>query len=235
MDENGEYREKPVWRTVLSIVLAIFALIRLGVTCNKMDSRQSRTTEPIEFSMPAERFSDQRPLPPEHAPKAWNSLLYKRYKYLDSLDQTRLRNFYIVKVTKDSIFALDIKSQFKIDKGCFFQNTHDDSLKFAFKTKKKLNVFVHDFESSTAVDKSFKKLKAGSGIKNFREFIKLSPTTKLVTYNIAKEGIKFNGIAYVYEQNNYQMFIEFESSALSQPKLNKEALTYVAAHIKLSR
>jgi len=235
MNEDEEYRERPVWRTVLSIVIAIFAVIRLFATCNKMDSRQAKATEPIEFSMPQQQFSDQLPLPPAHAPKAWNSLLYKRYKYLDSLDQTRLRDFYIVKVTKDSLVALDIKSQLKIEKGCFFQNTHDDSLKFAFKTKKNLNVFVHDFESSTAVDKSFKKLKAGSGIKNFKEFIKLSSTTKLVTYNIAKEGIKFNGIAYVYEQNNYQMFVEFESSILPQMKLNREALTYIAAHIKTSR
>ena len=232
MEENEEYRERPVWRTVLSIVIAIIAVVRLFATCNQMESRQTRILDANQLNIPEQTFSDQRSLTSRQTPKIWNDLLYKRYKYLDSLDQTRLKDFYIIKLAKDSLVSLDIESQLKIEKGCFFQNTHDDTLKFAFKTPKNLNVFVHDFESTVAVDKSFKKLKAGSGINNFKEFIKLSPTTKLLTYNITKRDIKFNGIAYAFEKNNYQMFIEFESSTWPQKKLNKEALTYVVNHIK---
>jgi len=235
MEENEEYKARPVWRTVLSIVIAIIAVVRLFATCNQMESRKNKTLDVNELNIPEQQFLDQRPLASSQTPKAWNDLLYKRYKYLDSLDQTRLKDFYIIKLAKDSLVSLDIKSRLKIEKGCFFQNTHDDTLKFAFKTPKNLNVFVHDFESSIAVDKSFKKLKAGSEIKNFKEFIKLSPTTKLVTYNITKRRIRFNGIAYVFEKNNYQMYVEFESSTWSQKKLNQEALTYVVDHIKVSK
>jgi hypothetical protein len=235
MEENEEYRERPVWRTVLSIVLAIIAVVRLFATCNQTNSNQNKILDASQFNTSEQQFLDQKPLTSTLAPNIWNDLLYKRYKYLDSLDQTRLKDFYITKLAKDSLVSLDIKSQLKIEKGCFFQNTQDDTLKFAFKTPKNINVFVHDFESNASADKSFKKLKAGSGIKNFKEFIKLSPTTKLVTYNIEKQKIKFNGIAYVFEQNNYLMFVELESSTWSQKKLNREALTYVANHIKVSK
>ncbi|RQO78889.1 hypothetical protein DBR40_03960 [Pedobacter sp. KBW01] len=233
MDDNEEYRERPVWRIVLSIAIAIFAVIRLFATCNKMDSRQSNIPDSNILNLTEQRFSNQGSVSSSPPPKAWNSLLYKRYKYLDSLDLTRLRDFYIVKLTKDSLVSLDIKSQLKIEKGCFFQNTHDDSLKFAFKTPKNLNVFVHDFEGTSTVDASFKQLKSGSKIKNYRDFIKLSPNSKLVSYNITQSGIKFKGVAYAFKQDNYKMFIEFESSTLTQINLEHQALTYVSKHIKV--
>ncbi|MGM9479331.1 hypothetical protein ACS5PU_23110 [Pedobacter sp. GSP4] len=229
-----EYKERPVWRTVLSIAIAIFAVIRLFVTCNQADTRRPIMADPVDFST-AQEQKDQQQLSSSIPNKEWNKLLYKKYKAIDSLSKAQLRAFYINKVEKDSLASIDMRTQLLIEKGFFFQNTHDDTLKFAFKTPKNLNVFVHDFESKASVEKSFKQLKAGNRIKDFKVWIKLSPVTRLVTYTIVESGIKFRGIAYTFNENDYKIFIEFESSTLSQLELQQQSISYIKNHIKVTK
>ncbi|MCX2429814.1 hypothetical protein [Pedobacter sp. GR22-10] len=228
--EDEEYKERPVWRTILAIAFGLFAIVRFGILCHKMNSRPANDGVKINFNE-----SDFQAMPPQSSTiskKAFNKRLYQDYQLLNQLSPSQLKASYITKLTKDSLVGLNVNIWLKINKGSLFQNTHDDSLKFAFKTPKNLNVFVHDFESKFAVNTTFKKLKSGNKIKKYRDFLKLSKNTKLVSYSIIQAGVQFKGVAYAFNEGDYYMFIEFESSILPQMELEHQALSYISKHIK---
>lgn len=227
---EDEYKEKPVWRTVLAIAFGLFAIIRFGILCNKMNSKPA--PDGIKMNLYESDFQAVTPQSSSISKKAFNKFLYQDYAVLHQLTTKQQKAFYITKLTKDSLVGLNVNTHLKINKGSLFQNTHDDSLKFAFKTLQNLNVFVHDFESTSPVDIAFKHLKSGNKIKNYRDFVSLGPNAKLVCYNIIQDDIKFKGVAFAFKEDNYKMFIEFESSKLSQAALEHQALSYISKNIK---
>lgn len=231
----SEYNERPVWRQVLSICLVLFALIRLGISCSKMNNRNRNQNLSTQSAVDLSSFENstraETPTNYEYrSTKVYNEVFYKSYKYLDSLSIPQKRRGYIVKLKKDSLINIDYSSKFRILKNSYFQNTHDDSLRFAAKSPN-LIIFVHSFESNASLDSSFKKLKLNAQLKNYRPFIKLSENTKLVCYSITKENTTFKAMAYLVQQKNYCLFIEFESNKLSQKTLEEKTMRYMAENL----
>lgn len=231
----SDYNERPVWRQVLSICLVLFALVRLGISCSKMNNtnrNQNLSTQPaIDLNSFENSTRTEAPTNYEYSStKVYNEVFYKPYKYLDSLSTIQRGRGYIVKMEKDSLINIDYSSKFRVLKNSYFQNTHDDSLRFATKSPN-LIIFVHGFESNDSLDSSFKKLKQSAKLKNYRPFIKLSENSKLVCYSITKENTIFRAMAYLVQQKNYRLFIEFESNKLSQIALEEKTMRYVSQNI----
>jgi hypothetical protein len=228
----SDYNEKPVWRSVLSVCLFLFALIRIVVHCSNTDRRETYTSTPstsqFRSTFPQSNSSLEHSIPN----KSYNDIIYKPYKYLDTLNTLQKKILRLSKLKKDSLISLDLSTKIKIYKDSYLQNTHDDSLLFSVKTPKNLNIFIHDFQTEKLIDNSFKSLKAGSKISNYKNFITISSNSKFVSYSIKKNGQSFKGVALIMKNKEYNTFIEFESSTSSQKNLEKTALNYISENLK---
>lgn len=148
------------------------------------------------------------------------------YKQLDSISESEKNVFKVIKLKKDTLVALDYHSKLKLSKEWYFQKNYDDSLKMAIKMPDDITVFVHDFESRQKLEDNFKSIKRGLNLQSFAVEI-ATDDSKLVSYTIKKDNIPFNGYAFCVEQDNYFMFIEFESSTLSKAAVQEKALNFI--------
>lgn len=227
---------RSVWRQVLTVCIFLFVIVRFGMRCSRMNNQAQNDAkrDQIELNLMRQNNTESYESAATNQPgnlKAYHDVFYKSYKYLDSLDDKQRKNGYIKKASEDSLIMVDYKTKFRALKNSFIQNTYDDSLMFAIKTPKNLNIFVHSFESSASVDSSFKYLKRNAGLKNYRLFLKLSEKTKLVCYSIFKQKMLFKGVSMIAKEDGACFFIEFESNKLSQIDLENAALKYIANNI----
>lgn len=226
--------ERPVWRTVLSIFVTLFLVIRLVYTCSKMNDRKSNdlninnvlNDNLIEQRQYQENI--QRALSKKN-----NDLLYATYQSLDTINDAQKQLYSVIKLAKDSLVTFDLTTKIKVEKNYYFQNNHDDSLRMAFKSPKDLNVFIHDFESKQSEENNFKILKKNANLKHFK-FENLLPETKTISYTITKNNITFNGFALSFKNDEFQSFIEFESQKISGLELKLAALSFLRTNLKIS-
>lgn len=228
----SDYNEKPVWCSVLSVCLFLFAIIRIMVHCSNTDRREAYAPTPAtsQFggSFPQATTSLEHSIPS----KSYNDMIYKSYNYLDTLNTLQKKILRLSKLKKDSLISLDLSTKIKIYKDSYLQNTHDDSLLFSVKTPKNLNILIHDFQTKKLIDNSFKSLKAGNRISNYKNLITISRDSKFVSYSIIKNSQSFKGVALIMKNKEYVTFIEFESNQVSQKNLEKTALNYISKNLK---
>ncbi len=232
---SDEYNERPVWRSVLTICLFIFALIRFGFYCSKMDDRK-RNTYKSDNDLNFEEFRDKlkQQSYSGSAPTAtqdYGDVFYFGYNYLDTISESQKQIYKIVKLEKDSLINIDFTTKFRVLKNSYFQNTHDNTLRFAVKTPQNLSIFIHIVEDKSTLNNAFKTLKNDSQLSNLRDFIKLGKSSKFVSYSIKKKASPFKGVACLMGDDEYKLFIEFESNKLSQTDLEAKALRYITNNL----
>lgn len=225
--------EVPVWRKVFIVLLLLFSVIRLTYTCSKMNNRNSQnlnTNDILNNQMYEDNARVNQLIQQQNLEKKGNDFLYNSYKNLDCVDTMQKQVYSILKLKKDSLVAFDMSTKIRIEKGFYFQNNHDDSLRLAFKSPKDLTIFIHDFESPKSEDENFKSLKKNSTFNRFK-LDDLLTKTKTTSYSIVKNDMKFNGYALSFKNSNYQTFIEFESQKISGFELQMEALSYLRKNL----
>lgn len=232
---SDEYNERPVWRSVLTICLFIFALIRFGFYCSKMDDRK-RNTYKSESDVNFEQFKNnlrQQSYSTSESTTSqdYSDVFYFGYNYLDTISPVQKQIYKIVKLEKDSLVNIDLSTKFKVLKNSYLQNTYDNTLRFAVKTPQNLSIFIHSVEDKSSLNNAFKTLKSDSQLSKLRDFIKFGKSSKFVSYSIKKKASTFKGVACLMGDNEYKLFIEFESNKLSQTDLEAKALLYITSNL----
>ncbi|WP_316803090.1 hypothetical protein [Pedobacter nototheniae] len=161
----------------------------------------------------------------------YSDVFYFGYNYLDTISKFQKEIYQMVKLDKDSLVNIDFTTKFKVLKNSYLQNTHDNTLRYAVKTPQNLSIFIHSVEGKSTLNDAFKSLKGDAQLRNFRDFIKLGKTSKFVSYSIRKKAATFKGIACLMGDEEYKLFIEFESNKLSQMDLEAIALRYTANNL----
>ncbi|MFB9079749.1 hypothetical protein ACFFLS_07665 [Flavobacterium procerum] len=217
---------------LLSFGLAAFAIIRLLYTCSA-DSyapRQNNIRD-VEFKQ-GDLIWNKTDLKVGQKSIS-KDIMYKSYLGLDSLNAMERDDYGLLKLEKDTLLLIDIKTQIKIPKEYYFQNAHDDSLHYAFKAPDNLNFFIHDFEAKGDLEENFKAVKHISKLQKY----KLENTidnTKVVSYKIVKNNKRFNGYALCFKNVDADLhtFFEFESDVLTKEKLQDRALAFLTQNMK---
>jgi hypothetical protein len=219
--------ERPVWKTVLSISVSLFLVIRLVYTCSKMSDPQpaypQNVYQDLQNNQAVQNY--QQALRETSAAQS-NQLLYLTYDALDSLPLNIKKLNAVTKLRNDTLVNLDISTKIKVKKESFFQKNYDDSLKLAFKTPENLTVFIHDFESKQDCETNFKSLKRGLHLSAL-QYDQGTTKAKLFAYSLTHNNVKFNGYCIGIQSDNYCLFLEFESDKIAKATLKETALTYM--------
>ncbi|MEN2412806.1 hypothetical protein [Flavobacterium mesophilum] len=238
--------ESSSWRTVLSIVFVVISAARLLYTCSDMNRRQN-TQNTIDVSpyvmsqQQANAIAEQNRINSKiievEKNKRSNNLFYSTYSKLDSLTALEQEDYGVYKLKKDTLVFIDIKNQLSVPKEYYFQNNHDDSLRFAIKSPRNLTMFVHDFETKDNVENSFKSIKKYSHLQKLKVEKASTKLTTLISYQISKENKKLNGYAFAFQRTgkDYVTFFEFESATYSPDLLKEKALEFLLENLKLRK
>lgn len=219
--------ERPVWKTVLSICVSLFLVIRLAYTCSKMsDPKPAYQQNVYQDLQNNEAIQNYQQAVREASTARSNKLLYLSYHALDSMPLNEKKQYAVTKLSQDTLVTLDLSTKIKVTKESFFQKNYDDSLKLAFKTPENLTVFIHDFESKQDCETNFKSLKRGMNLSSL-QYDKGTAKAKLFAYSLTHNNIKFNGYCIGIQSDNYCLFLEFESDKIAKKALKEKALTYM--------
>jgi hypothetical protein len=217
------------WRTLLSIVLLLFAVVRLVMTCT---NDKSNASKPInqEIIDQSEAIRTNNVIAAAKFQQQSNDILYTSYKDLEDLSETEKQFNHLKKLEKDTIVQIDLSTRIKIQKESYFQNNHDDTLRMAFKLKKDLTIFLHDFESKKEDSDNFKALKSNGQLSDLK-LLKSNKNSKTYSYSIVKKTKKYNGFVLLYKSNELCSFIEFESDVLTKPALESAAYLFIINNV----
>lgn len=219
--------ERPVWKTVLSICVSLFLVIRLVYTCSKLSDPQPTYPQNIYQNLQNNAaVQNYQQAIREASTARSNQLLYLSYKAIDSLPLNEKKLYSVTKLRHDTLVNLDLSSKIKVTKECFFQKNYDDSLKLAFKTPDNLTVFIHDFDSKLDCETNFKSLKRGMNLSAL-QYDKGTAKAKLFAYSVTHNNVKFNGYCIGIQSDNYCLFLEFESDKIAKASLKETALKYM--------
>ena len=172
-------------------------------------------------------MNEYRRIQTENRQTISNLLFYKPYKQLDSLPQENKALYSVYKLDKDTVVNLDIETKIKIPKESYFQKNYDDSLKMAFKSPDDIVVFVHDFTGKGSNEDNLKSIKRGLNLQAFKTEENKTDNTNLFSYTVTQNGTTYNGYAMGFKNDNYFLFLEFESDKVSKEGLKVRALTYL--------
>jgi hypothetical protein len=223
-----EENERPVWKSVLSILVTIFLVVKLIYTCShKTNTIDNTKNQLVNFQIDSQKDKEQYK---NALNKISNNFLYYNYESLDSLSSSVKENYRVLKLEKDSLVYISLSTKIKIPKDYYFQNNHDDSLRIAFKSPENLTIFIHDFDSKEEIEKNFKILKADSNLQNYKA--STIGDFKVISYKISKNKKRYNGYALCIKGKELQTFFEFESDKLSSDKLRSAAILFLSKNMK---
>lgn len=198
-------------------------------TCSKMNDRKTNFNPIPSINVENSHVATLREA--QISTKS-NEFLYWSYQQLDSVSESEKKMYQVKKLKNDTFISLDIETKIKVAKEWYFQKNYDDSLKVAFKTDENLTVFIHDFDSKENVETTFRSLKRQSDLKSV---VIEGDNLKTISYTITKNNSIFNGYAFCFTEDNYYLFLEFESNTISKESLKVKALTYFFNNLKPSK
>lgn len=231
---NYKHRETPVWRILLSVGIAIFAVGRLAYTCSRQNTAKDQNVELQQMLQETQsQYQEAARLRQAETERISNRIMYIPYDSLEKMEESQRNVYKIMKVEKDSMLRLDISTKIKIAQNSYFQKNFDDSLKMAIKTPENLTMFIHDFSGEGNIKENFISLKKYKNPVDVKE--ESVSSTKILSYTITQEGKKFNGYALCFQNGGYFCFIEFESDKLKKADLKLKALTYLISNLEKTK
>lgn len=216
--------ERPVWKTILSIAVCLFAVIRLAITCSKTSNRSSYSD--TSYENVNSLIQNYRNKDLQNNDES-NDLFYENYDSINKLNEAEKSIFRVVKVKSDTLVPVDLTSKISVEPRSFIQKNHDDSLQLAVKLPDNTSIFLHAYSSKDGMMDNFKALKKKKNIANIK--LKLDePDSKFVGYTYEYGGKKYNGYALLARENGQFTSLEFENNKLSKEDLQMKAITFVS-------
>lgn len=224
---------KPVWRTILSVVLGLFAIFRIATTCNKNSSNSSSPSyssnyQPESYQSVTNAIEESKNNYRNNIQNISNDIFYESYDSINKLGDSEMTIYHIKKVKKDTLLPLDLSAKLNVEANSYIQKNYDDSLKIAVKLPDNTSIFMHSYEAQNgdALD-NLKALKKKKSIQNIS--LKLDqPNSKFVSYNYQQNGKKYNGYALISKEDGQYTSIEFENNKLSKEELEMKTFMFLA-------
>lgn len=216
------------WRTVLSVAVCLFAIIRLAITCSNSSRRSDMSANDVNALL--ERSNEFRARDSNlysGSNSLSNDLFYESYDSIKKLDNDQMAVFRISEVKKDTLLPLDITSKVNIQPKSFIQKNYDDSLQLAVKLPDNTSIFLHSYDSSDDMLDNFKSIKRKKDIQNLKTKVDDS-NSKFVSYNYQFKGKKYNGYALLAKENGQFTALEFENNKISKEELESKVFTFIA-------
>lgn len=216
--------ERPVWKTILSVAVCLFAVIRLAITCSKTSNRSSYSDtsyENVNSLIKNYRNEDLQ------SNDESNDLFYENYDSINKLNEAEKAIFRVAKVKNDTLVPIDLTSKISVEPKSFIQKNHDDSLQMAVKLPDNTSIFLHAYSSKDDMMDNFKALKKKKNIANIKVKVD-DPNSKFVGYTYQYGGKKYNGYALLATENGQFTSLEFENNKLSKEDLQMKAITFVS-------
>lgn len=213
---------KPAWRSLLSIGIILFAVIRIALTCSR--SSESSYMESPEYKRLTTGLRNGALLRQKREETASNDLFYESYDSIRKLAPEERERFGVIEMKKDSLVPLDLSAKIKAEKNSFIQKNYDDTLSMAVKFPDDISMFMHSYKGTGTLMDNFRSVKKGRELKNI-SFNVDKPDSKFLSYRYTVKGRKYNGIAMMGKENNRFTFIEFESNDLPKEALELKAVT----------
>ncbi|KQR92445.1 hypothetical protein ASG01_11015 [Chryseobacterium sp. Leaf180] len=212
---------KSFWRTVLTVGLLLFALIRIAMMCGKSSYRSLDHDE--NYQRMVTSLQEGRRIQEKTREKASNNLFYQNYDSISKLNDSQMNFYKVMKTDKDSLLSLDLTASLKVDKNSFIQKNYDDTLNLAVKMPDNTTILMHSYEGSGDLTDNFKAVKKSRELSNIKNIID-KKDVKYISYNYLNEGIKKTGFALLTETDRYFSFIEIENSQIPKSQLEKRAM-----------
>ena len=221
---------KPVWRTILSVALGLFALVRLAMTCNKMSDNSSSSSnyQPQTYQSVSSALQGSNNNYQNNIQNISNDIFYESYDSINKLGDSEMAIYHIKKVKKDTLLPLDLTAKINVNANSYIQKNYDDSLKLAVKLPDNTSIFMHSYEAKNGdALENLKALKKKKNIQNIS--LKLDePNSKFISYNYKQNGKKYNGYALISKEDGQYTSIEFENNKLSKDELEMKTFLFLA-------
>jgi hypothetical protein len=93
---------KPVWRTILSVVLGLFAIFRIATTCNKNSSSSSYSSnyQPQSYQSVTNAIEESKNNYRNNIQNISNDIFYESYDSINKLGDSEMTIYHIKKVKK---------------------------------------------------------------------------------------------------------------------------------------
>lgn len=212
---------KSFWRTVLTVGLLLFAVVRIAMMCGKSSSRGIE--EDKNYQRMVGHLQESRKLQEKATEKASNNLFYQNYDSISRLNDAQMAAYKVIKTDKDSLIALDLSASIKVDKNSFIQKNYDDTLNLAVKMPDNTTILMHSYEGSGGLTDNFKAVKKSRDLSNIKNIIDRKDA-KYISYNYLSNGEKKTGFALLTETDRYFSFIEIENSLIPKAELQQKAM-----------
>lgn len=96
-------QERQVWKTILSVVICLFAIIRLAITCSKSSNNSSYSERSYEDANSLiQQSSYKYESDPYTDESASNDLFYENYDSINKMNDVQMAIFKVIKVKKDT-------------------------------------------------------------------------------------------------------------------------------------
>ena len=216
--------ERPVWKTILSVAVCLFAVIRLAITCSKTSNRSSYSDTSYEnVNSLIQNYRNEDLQSNDES----NDLFYENYDSINKLNEAEKAIFRVAKVKNDTLVPIDLTSKISVEPKSFIQKNHDDSLQMAVKLPDNTSIFLHAYSSKDDMMDNFKALKKKKNIASIQVKVD-DPNSKFVDYTYQYGGKKYNGYALLTTENGQFTSLEFENNKLSKEALQMKAITFVS-------
>lgn len=216
-----------VWKTILTVVIALVSVVRIAMTCNKSSRSSYSDNSYNDVSALMSRNHDRQTTSESIDNTASNNLFYESYDSISHLSDFEKENYSVIKLKKDSLILLDVFSKINVKSGAYFQKNYDDTLSLAIKKPDNTSIFLHSYDTADDLMTNFKAVKRKLNVQDLDVKVD-DKNSKFVSYSFKNRGKKTNGYALLAADQGHFTALEIESNKLSKDELEAEAFTLIA-------
>ncbi len=182
------------WRTLLSVVIAIIAIIRLANTCNKLDTRSSNNRSDYRSTFVENEYTDQ----------------------MSQISMDMKEELGVKYISRDTLLDLDENLQFLLPKNSYlFEEMTNEHVIFFGRNKLNCNMAIYKFPKP--LDDTPEKIwynfrKAATDELMDTEITYRDAGQNRIAYNLKNSLLEINGKAKFIDKDDYLYIYQFEGS-----------------------
>ncbi|MFC4740502.1 hypothetical protein ACFO3U_10910 [Flavobacterium ponti] len=212
------------WKVALSFIIAVIAVIRLAVTCNRVSENNSSNSN---YKREMENMIQK---------------LQENAKYQDqmpALDFETRQELGINQMTSDSLIQITNTRKLLLPKGYYiFENLTNSDIVFLGRDTQNSNIAIYKIKKEPNIRPSQLWKKMRSGIAN------TTIDTELFTKNLNNDDFEYtlkngitatNGYAWVFEEDGYWFICQLENSHDSKDQTHLKSMNFFRYQIKKNR
>ncbi|WP_438966496.1 hypothetical protein [Flavobacterium sp.] len=218
---NSDDSSGPGWRTVLSVILMVIALIRLASTCSKInDNRSSRNNFDSEMNGMIEQIQRQN----------------KYRDQINDLDRETRNDLGILKMQSDSLISISKTKQLLLPSGYYYMKISEaPEIVFTGRDTRNSNIVVYKLKKEgtkkpAAIWKEFRSRIVSDLMESKVSYKSLNNDD--FEYALDMSLVVINGYAWVEEEGDYWYICQFENSHENKQTVYNNSMNFWRYQLK---